>query len=458
MAGRTTNRRMVSLLACLVTIGQGWAGWQGVLRFSADWAAFREDEGKTRLEFTYAIPYDQLSGYVVDEGRLTARYVVGFEIRGLENGYCETGTFGRRASVRSFAEAEAARRSFVDQFSVAVPAGKYAYRITVAESSNDAQATHAVRVGTIIDTVELSGFLSGMSMSSLQLGVDVLADTVTGDYALVPNPERRYGSTGRGGNVTVEAADRVLVYFECYNLVPDTVPCEIRCFVLRGRGPVDTVIAAPPLRRAKSGGAVASVIGVSVDGLDTGDYVLAVELVDITSGASVVGTKEFTLGDRRTKVQDQTPYRLDVGELERKYYREVSFVATPRELAYYNALPDSGKEAWLAAFWSRRSLTEFARRMELAKTRYATGRTAGTRTDRGRVYIKYGEPDAVEQKTIEMEMKPREYWYYYQQGLAFVFVDLRGDGDFRLVYTNSPDEPKTGLESLLTSEEQDQFK
>ncbi|MEO0077479.1 MAG: GWxTD domain-containing protein [candidate division WOR-3 bacterium] len=458
MAGNAAGRRLTMLLFSGLTASVALAGWQGQIGFAVDWAVFRAEDGRARLEFAYGVPHSQLHHFAVEEGRLAARFVVAFEIVGLDNDHRETGVFGRRASIRSFAEAEAAQRTFVDQFGVTLPPGTYVYRITVAESAGSSQGADSAWSGTVVDTVDVPGFSAGMSMSSLQLGADVLADTATGEYVVVPNPSRQYGSIAREGAEAVGGLDRVLVYFEGYNLIPDTAPYSARCLVVKSRNRTDTVLAAPPLRRAKSGRTAATVLGVSIDGLDSDAYVLVVELTDMTTGASVSREKEFTVGGAALTARASSPYRLDAGERERKYYRELSFVATPKELAYYRSLPDSGKEAWLAAFWSRRDLAEFARRMELAETRYASGRTAGTRTDRGRVYVKYGEPDAVEQKTLEMDMKPREYWYYYRQGLAFVFVDLRGDGDFRLVYSNSPSEPKTGLESLLTSEEQDQFR
>ena len=384
MAGRLVGWRLTVLLALGLLANAGWSGGRGSLGFVVDWAAFRADETSARLEFAYGVPHDQLRRFVVEDGRLVARFVVDFEIAGLDNGYRETGTFGRRASLRSFAEAEVARRVFVDQFSVVVPAGTYMYRVTVAESTGDTQGVEPVRAGTVVDTVQVPDFRSGMSISSLQLGADVLADTATGEYALVPNPGRRYGLTAQNGSTVTGGSDRVLVYFEGYNLVQDTAPYLARCFVLRGRGGSDTALAPPALRRAKSGRTVATVLGVSIDGLAPGDYLLGVELTDMTTGRSVVGKREFTVGSSPGIDRSPSPYRLEMGELERKYYSELNFIATPREIAYYNSLPDSGREAWLAAFWSRRNLTEFARRMELAETRYATGRTAGTRTDRGR--------------------------------------------------------------------------
>jgi GWxTD domain-containing protein len=143
---------------------------------------------------------------------------------------------------------------------------------------------------------------------------------------------------------------------------------------------------------------------------------------------------------------------------ERKYYDQIQYLTTPKQLAYYKALSETGKDAYLAKFWSVRNLGEFSRRMETADVKYHLPKVAGHNTDRGRIYVKYGEPDAIEQKVIETETRPREYWHYYNTGYAFVFIDIRGDGNYRLAWTNAKEEPKTGFESYLTVEEQDQFK
>ena len=65
----------------------------------------------------------------------------------------------------------------------------------------------------------------------------------------------------------------------------------------------------------------------------------------------------------------------------------------------------------------------------------------GRYTDRGRIYIKYGEPDEIYKATWELGSKDREHWYYYSQKMEFVFVDIDGSGNFRLIYSSKEDEP-----------------
>jgi hypothetical protein len=61
----------------------------------------------------------------------------------------------------------------------------------------------------------------------------------------------------------------------------------------------------------------------------------------------------------------------------------------------------------------------------------------GWRTDRGRVYLLYGEPDHVLRVPSECNSKPYQTWYYYgiEKGVEFVFVDRLGNGDYQLVHS-----------------------
>jgi len=81
---------------------------------------------------------------------------------------------------------------------------------------------------------------------------------------------------------------------------------------------------------------------------------------------------------------------------------EVAYIITDPELQVFNALTAAEeKEHFIEQFWARRDPTsstaenefkeEHYRRIQYANERFAAGRP-GWRTDRGRIYIKYGEP------------------------------------------------------------------
>jgi len=417
----------------------------GALDFGVDWSAFRAGADSSRVEFFYAIPYDQLLYTQTPDSGLVAEFSVRLEFAGLDDSFRQEGTVLKRARIRSFQEAFAAQRNFVDGFSVTAPPGRYRFEIAVAETSASGQTK-----GSREDTVVLKGFNDGLALSSLQVGSTALTDTVTGVVSVIPNPMHRFSDKG---------LEALYVYYEGYNLSPNGDTYQVRAAIVRSRaGKPDTVVQTPPLSRPKQGTSVAYALGVSVAGVEPGAYTFGLELTDLAAKRSVAAGRDFVLGSTAPEAAVVSPGLDGLSPLERKYYERIQYLATPNQVAYYKALSDSGKPTYLAKFWGVRNLAEFSRRMETADGKYGQMKAAGYNTDRGRVYVKYGEPDAVEQKVIETETRPREYWHYYSTGNAFVFIDIRGDGSYRLAWTNAKDEPKTGLELYLTIEEQDQFK
>ncbi len=424
-------------MALLVTLS-------GALEFSFDWSAFRAAADSSRVEFFYAIPYDQLLYTQTADSGLVAEFSVRLEFVGLDNGFHQEGTVLKRARIRTFQEAFAAQRNFVDGFSVTAPPGKYRFAIAIAETSSSGQTE-----GTRADTLVLKGFSDDLALSSLQVGSTALTDTATGAVSVIPNPTHRFPDKG---------LEALYVYYEGYNLSKDGNSYQVRAAIVRSRaGKTDTVVKTPPLSKPKHGTRVAYALGVSVDGVEAGAYTLDLELTDVATRKSVAASRDFVLGS----IVPEAAVGLapdSLSPLEQKYYDQIQYLATPNQLAQYKALSDVGKKAYLAKFWAVRNLREFSRRMETADGRFQRPKVRGFNTDRGRVYVKYGEPDAIEQKVIEAESRPREYWRYYNTGNAFVFIDIRGDANYRLAWTNGKDEPKTGFESYLTIEEQDQFK
>lgn len=415
----------------------------GAIQFSVDWAAFGASGDSNRVEFFYAVPFDQLH-YSPADGGVETQFAVSVAMNGIGSDFAQSGTFRKRARLESFEAARRAQTTFVDGFSIIAPPGRYAVSLAVVESTASAPSQ-----GVYADTIELRSFAGGLALSSLQLGTSTRTDSATGAVSVVPNPALQRGMPGQ---------PEVYVYLEGYGFAADTGSYDIRLGLLKRRADrVDTVLKAPPVVRTRQSKRIATALGLSIDGVEPGRYALFAELRDSAAGASAWSEHELQVGVPEPGAPT-SGWLATLRPNELKYVRDIKYLATQRELDYYNSLGDSGKATYLAWFWTRRDLPEFARRMEHVDQRYARPKTPGISTDRGRVYVKYGEPDAVEQRVIESDLRSREYWQYYGTGYTFVFVDIRGDGNLRLAWTNSPDEQSTGYEQYLSPEEEEQFK
>ncbi|MBD3368147.1 MAG: GWxTD domain-containing protein [Candidatus Eisenbacteria bacterium] len=121
---------------------------------------------------------------------------------------------------------------------------------------------------------------------------------------------------------------------------------------------------------------------------------------------------------------------------------QIGYVASRDEVErLLDTPPDQRDEAW-EAFWASRDPTpddgvnefrrEFIRRIGYANLHFRST-VPGWRTDMGRIYIQYGEPDDVESQPVGRMLNAWEVWYYYREHTKFVFVDREGFGEFALV-------------------------
>jgi GWxTD domain-containing protein len=81
---------------------------------------------------------------------------------------------------------------------------------------------------------------------------------------------------------------------------------------------------------------------------------------------------------------------------------------------------------------------------------YSNNMDMGYETDRGRVYLQYGPPDAMADSYFEPNTYPYEIWHYYrlenrnlnapQSNRRFVFANMSGAGEFMLIHSDADNE------------------
>lgn len=137
------------------------------------------------------------------------------------------------------------------------------------------------------------------------------------------------------------------------------------------------------------------------------------------------------------------------------YRADLEMIATDSVLALFDGLRGRARAELLASFWGRRDrldfrpegsrLQEHYRRLAHARRHYSTGgwslpsdplflRTEAVLDDRGRLYVRHGEPDA-RASLNSVGVEPNESWQYRRPGgdLVFHFVARQDPGRFRLV-------------------------
>lgn len=178
------------------------------------------------------------------------------------------------------------------------------------------------------------------------------------------------------------------------------------------------------------------------DSLDLGEYELYfyVKFKD-TTGKEIqkAFSKRFTVEwiDMPFSLQN-LDYAIEILE----------YIATPDEMAKLRFGTPQARLIKFKEFWVQRDPTpktvynelmaEYYRRVDHAYINFATMRERdGARTDRGKVFILYGQPTKIERKYTPGR-STEEIWYYEPIKRKFVFVDQYGSFKLTSVETYAP--------------------
>ncbi len=108
------------------------------------------------------------------------------------------------------------------------------------------------------------------------------------------------------------------------------------------------------------------------------------------------------------------------------------------EAELYERLEGESRDLYYDNYWNARPGEHegFLQRCQTVTSRFGSFNREGWQSDRGRVYLIYGEPDEVESSPFSTTQAPFTIWYFYgNQQEMFVFADLMGNGDYLQIYS-----------------------
>ncbi len=423
---------MVLVIMLGTTVSQAQQAWGLNERqtrealFPIDYAAFNSaDSGKVRLEVYYQLYNAALNFYRFDT-LYAADYDLSINVYGSGDELLDSYSQSKRVFVESDARAKSTQDYRTNQVNFELEPGKYEVKFVLSDPNSDVAVTKDFKVKLEYQHEKHP------RLSDVQLvqAVSTVEDDTTkfdkGGYTLVPSVSHKYGTSD---------ALTLYYYFEVY----------------QGRDEADSVLIETSVRHANKGmlyrdsltspfvdGVSRQFREISVDKLRPGEFKLSISLRGKRDKKLDGKTKYFDLvwSERSTLLYD---YESIINQL--------SIISLPSDLE--DLKQQETYEDRLAAFnlfWAKRdptpgtveneTKTEFYRRVQVANENFSYLRKAGWKTDRGRVYIVYGEPDQIEDYPFMPNAYPYQEWHYYREAKyrKFVFIDETGDGDFRLVY------------------------
>lgn len=352
------------------------------------------------------IPYRDLGFRKVAEGmRAQFDVIVHIFQKGRQVGgdlWSESVSVGSRSELRG----PAAR--FAKDFTFPLPPGLYAFEVRVSEPDTGLEGV--VCVGTSIP-LRVPGrcYLSAILIGACGLEGDFL----------------QLRADSRISSDVHEARDSLCAYAELHHPGIELSELELHWRVI---GTGSEVVREGRQYFSAPGEVTRLTWAIPIEGLWLDAYRLDVIL---------------TAGDQRITGSTRFSLLAESKEALANFFREtlgvLAYIADEDELkALRMAAPRHREAAW-DAFWQKRDPTpgdglneykeEFLRRVQIANDRFTVVRK-GWRSDRGRIYILYGEPDQIDH---DRTGRPTETWHYDHLGRRFVFVDRGGYGDYELV-------------------------
>ncbi len=219
-------------------------------------------------------------------------------------------------------------------------------------------------------------------------------------------------------------------------------------------------VAPQALRVAASGGVARGTVDLA--GLPEGRYRLRATLTLGDSSQTV--ESGFTMGPARAApVAVAAAPAAPAGPFDNaseialdSLYEPLMYLMQDGERGVYENLTVEGKRRYLSEFWRRRDPTPqtpdnplrdvYYRGVRQANSLFREGGAAqipGWRTDRGRIFLKHGEPNDALRRPMASP-RPFEVWVFTQnRRVWFVFMDRTGLGHYELIGTNDLTERAT---------------
>ncbi|HXF95794.1 MAG TPA: GWxTD domain-containing protein [Gemmatimonadales bacterium] len=347
-----------------------------------------------------------------------------------------------------------------DHFTFAAAPGRYTVEVTVTDSATGRIARERAAV---------TAFAAHPGASDLLLAAGLRLAAPPADTAPRAG-EIRKGATllhAAGRPVLTPQQPELAYYLEIYRERPETVAVAAEVQSAAGT----RVIGTPeqPIPLAPEGGVTRGLLNLA--GLPPGSYRLV--LVVRTADSTLRREAEFRMAGFETGAAVAAAARpADVFENMAEaqldtVYLPLVYLMTSDEQGIYPTLSVEGKRHWLRQFWAKRDPTpgtprneaqeEFYTRIAEANRRFregGAGQIPGWRTDRGRIFIKYGPPDEVLSRPVAGATNPYEVWKYSRERpRKYVFLDQTRFGNYALIWTDDRREPsRPNWQELLGGE------
>ncbi len=419
---------------------------QNKVDFEFDYAQFGYDTTSNYVEFYYSFNQESLTVVNTD----SADYIYGILHISITDS--ATGEFvvnNNWLVPNIIRDTSDFNKSLIGAIGFVIGEGVYYCKLSGADAQD------SLKTKTIDGYISVNPYLKlSTSMSDLQLASNIIPQSTNessifykNTYEVTPMPTAIFGE-----NLPV-----LFYYTELYNLSDESGSDSLRLdqLVFNSREQLIINKSKQIGRKVDSRVEVGSVHAYK---LPTDTYTLVCTLIDSIAGHGVSSSKKFfvynpgvvyvdTFTSQTSSVLSTAFGVMSEEELD-DLYSKAKYIALQSEMDQYDLLTNlEGKREFIFNFWEARSndplvsenysYLAYLERVKESNAKYGAMGKKGWKTDRGRVYIMYGEPNEIERYPNEPQTRPYEKWNYndIEGGVQFIFGDITGFSDYQLIHS-----------------------
>ena len=414
--------------------------------FELDFAQFSYDSVSNYVEFYYSFDESCLQFMHTD----TLDYVEGLLHIEIDDSNSSAPVIDRQWTIpNEVQDTSDMNRSLVGVIGFIIDEGEYKVIVTGSDRNNEKNQKN------ITDNLVVKPFLDqNVAVSDIQLASNIIQGSENTSSIFYKNT---YEVTPLPAPICGEQQPVLFYYSELYNLKKDSAPDNYRLdeLVVDSRG---HIVSSNSKKVNSSVNSRVEVGVVKVHKLPTDTYTLFVNLVDSSENYGVSSSKRFFVYNPSivstdsfqttvSPVLSTTFGAMSEEELD-DLYAKCKYIATDSEKKKYKLLSTvEAKREFIYNFWKNRdenpsfdnkiSYQTYIKRIAECNARFAAIGKEGWQTDRGRVYMIYGEPSEIERFPNETNTKPYEIWHYneIEGGVVFIFGDITGFNDYQLLHS-----------------------
>lgn len=396
-------------------------------RFDFDFAAFRSETNQdaVSLEIYYKIFNDGLQ-YFKQDDKFVGSYEINMVVLGTDKSQVTGYSRERKYRVDSYRETRNSTSYLINQIMLEVPKGRFKVvcklidKLSGKVSSLERDLSVERLFRNKIDMSDIEFVRTVQDAEESESGFD------KGEKKIVPIVSRSFSGE----------QDKASFYAELYYDDPEPKEVIIKYRVVGSRSkPVykdefTLTLDKPVTRLIKE---------IPTEEFVPDEYEIAFELKE--------KRKKKKWAERKAKFKVEWSIRALVKNDYETAVEQLKYIASKDEMKELKGLKKAGlveRETAFEAFWKahdkyaetpeNETRALYYSRVRHADQNFSVVNQRGWRTDRGRIYIIFGEPDNVERYPFELHSVPYQVWYYYRLSRTFVFEDTHLTGDYHLTY------------------------